>query len=254
MPARSSGAGSMRLPHLDKGAASGRSPWRRRGGRPARCAVPSPGMLALGLEHDAGGAGLERLEGGSAVAHPFREEGEAPPSARSSWQRAKVSAFFEGSDPLVLAAVDGDGLGELQEGADEGVLPQGALGEEPRHHGQGSSSRSGSMSPLTWLAARTSGRSRGDALGAHHLDFAEEDLRRSRERPRRKRSAALTPGPLSRPSTLPCQGEGETPGRDQSPSSPREGEGGPGEEGRGGRDSTPPPRLSPASHPRRPSR
>ena len=133
-------------------------------------------MLALGFEDDPGGAGLERLEGGLAVALPLGEEGDGAARRQDLVAADEGLGVPGGVRALVLPAVDGDGLGELHEGTDDRVLPQGALGQEPRHDRQRSQEQQRVDQPVDVVGDEDERPAQRDALGPHDLDFAEEDL------------------------------------------------------------------------------
>ncbi len=137
---------------------------------------PQARRLLLGFEHDAGGARLQGLEGGLAVALAFGEEGDGSPLGQDLVGAGKGLGVLGGVGTLVLPAVDGDGLGELQEGTDGRDLPEAVLGQEPRHDGKRPQEQQRIDQPVDMVGDEDERPVPGDALGPHDLDFAEEDL------------------------------------------------------------------------------
>lgn len=134
------------------------------------------GILLFGFEDDAGGARLERLQGGIVVARPLRKQGE-----RSS-PREQVVGAVEGLHvaghvrALVLPAVDGDGARELEERPEGQDLPQGALAQEAGQHRQRPQQQQGIDEPVDVVRHQHQGTVARNALLPHHLHLAEEDL------------------------------------------------------------------------------
>ena len=172
-----------RLPHLDEGAgAEGLLAVEEQAH--GHDADAEAGVFLRGFEDDTGGARLERLERGVAVARPLGEEGEGAALGQQvvgTGEGLDVPAGINaaGVRPLVLPAVDGDGAGEVEERAQEGDLPQGALGQEAGHHGQRPHQQQRVDQPVDVVGhqdQRMIAAIARDALRSHHLDFAEEDL------------------------------------------------------------------------------
>jgi hypothetical protein len=83
--------------------------------------------------------------------------------------------FVLGGVDLVLLAVDGDGSGQLDERADERVLPQGALGQEARVDRQGAQEKERIDQAVDVVRHQDHGPAQGQMLSAGDLDAAEED-------------------------------------------------------------------------------
>ena len=174
---RDLGGGVERLPHLHQGART-EGPLAVEEETDGHDAGAEPRELPFGLEDDAGGAGLQRLQGRIAVARPLREEGEGPSLRQQLVAAGEGLGVLRRVAPFVLPAVDGDGAGEVEEGADGGVLPQGALAEEARRRldgGEGPDQQQGVDQPVDVVRYQHEGVTRREALGPRHLDLAEED-------------------------------------------------------------------------------
>jgi hypothetical protein len=136
---------------------------------------PQAGKFPLRLQDDPRGARLERLERGGAVARPLGEEGEHAPARQQLVGAGEGLGVLGGVRALVLPAVDGDRPGPIDERADQRVLPQGALGQEPRHHRQGTHQQDGVDQAVDVVRHQHQGAVERDALGSRHLDLPEKD-------------------------------------------------------------------------------
>ena len=130
-------------------------------------------MAGLGLERDAGRAGLERKAMRLAMAGPLREEQHRPASGKDGPAAPERIEVPRRVLP-VLPPVDRHSAGEDQQRRDHRVPPQRALGEDARAQSEEGDDQQGVDEGVDVVGDHQEGHAARHAREAHDLDLAEE--------------------------------------------------------------------------------